>query len=133
MSFTEINEILKETASRMSFKDITNEEDVILLILEHTMLWAVVSRIGEEDDERVREVIVKLLSIPPLEIHLHINNNQLDGEESFKIENNDAFMKAVDFENSYLPEDVKEIYKKETEENNGDGKNITIPGSTSVN
>ncbi len=47
-------------------------------ILEHTMLWGVVTRIGEEDEECVREIIIKLLSIPPLELHLH-NARMVDG------------------------------------------------------
>lgn len=130
MDFKEINVILKEVVDKMPFKDITEEKDVILLILENTMLWAVVARIGSENEEGIREVIVKLLSIPPLEMRFHLKDNQLDGRESFIIENNNAFIKAVDFTRACLSEEMKEIYKKDTEE---DKDKIKVSGSTSIN
>lgn len=132
MGFKDENDILKDTSDRMVYKDITNEGDVILLILKNTLLWAVVSRIGDENEEGLREVIIKLLSIPPLEMHFHISNEQLDGEVPFTIENNNAYMKAIDFTKSYLPEEAKEIYRKELEKEEEENI-IKVPGSTSVN
>jgi len=132
MNFKEINDILKEVANRMFFKDITNEEDVVLVIMKDSMYWGVVTRIGDENDEGVREVIVKLLSIPPLEMHFHINNDQLDGDDPFLINDNNAFIKAVDFTKSYLSDEMKEIYVKDLDEEEEDN-NIKVPGSTSVN
>lgn len=133
MGFKDENDILKDTSDRMVYKDITNEGDVILLILKNTLLWAVVSRIGDENEEGLREVIIKLLSIPPLEMHLHISNKQLDGEIPFAIEHNNAYMKAIDFTKSYLPEEAKEIYRKELLEKEEEENIIKVPGSTSVN
>jgi len=131
MSFNDINDILKDLSHRMFYKDITNEGDVILLIFKNSLLWAVVTTIGDEDENGVREVMVKLLSLPPLEMHFHISNEQLDGNLPFLIENNDVYMKAVDFNKSYMPEDIKEIYRRETEDKDEDM--IKVPGSTSVN
>lgn len=131
MSFKDINDILRDLSHRMFYKDITSEGDVILLIFKSSLLWAVVTTIGDENDEGVREVTVKLLSLPPLEMHFHISNEQLDGNLPFLIENNEVYMKAIDFKKSYVPGDVKEIYRRESEDNDED--TIKVPGSTSVN
>jgi len=132
MNFKDINEILRDASKRMKFKDITSEEDVILLIFEDELWWAVITKIGDENEFGIREVFIKLLAIPPLEIHFHITNDQLDGNKSFKIESNDVFMKSVDFTGSYIPEDIKEIYRKNIEKDEEDN-NMKVFGNTSVN
>ena len=132
MNFKELNDILKEVADRMFFKDITNEEDVVIIILKDNMHWGVVSRIGDEDDEGSREVVIKLLSIPPLEMHFHMDNDQLDGNKPFLINDNDVFIKAVDFKKSYLSDEMKEIYVKDSDDD-CEEDNIKVPGSTSIN
>lgn len=133
MNFKEINEILRDTADRMFFKDITNEGDVVLIILENTLLWAVVSKITDEDEEGLREVVIKLLTMPPLEVHYHLTNDQLDGNIPFAIESNEAYIKAVDFSRVYIPKEMKEIYKKDLEEYEESDEIIKVPGSTLVN
>lgn len=133
MSFKEINDVLKDVASRMIFKDITRENDTALIILERALWWVVISRIGEENEKGVREVVIKLLSIPPLEMHFHLTNDQLDGETPFLIEGGEAFIKAVDFSSPYLSDSMEEIYVKDHDEDNEDEDNIKVPGSTLVN
>ena len=137
MSFRKFNDILDQTADRMLFKDRTNEEDVVLLIMRGTMMWAVVGQIGDEDEGGIRNVIVKILSVPPLELSLELTNEQLDGVKPFTIENNEAYMKAVDFRKSYSLNKMEELYtkkfdKKVEEEDDSDDK-LVIGGNKTVN
>lgn len=132
MGFRDKNYILKDASKRMKFRDITSEDDVILIIFEDELWWAVVTKIGDEDDTKIREVFVKLLAIPPLEIHLHITTDQLDGLVPFIINNHEAFIKAVDFRGSYIPEEIKEIYRKDIEDDD-DNTKVKVTGNTSVN
>jgi len=137
MIFQETNDILRETADRMSFKETTNEDDIILLVFPNNMLWAVVFSISEINMDGNRKVIIKILSIPPLEMNLNINDKQLDGEEPFLIESNQAFMKAVDFSKSWNPrEEVEsmrdEVVDEKVDEKVADGE-IVISGNKTVN
>lgn len=141
MSFLEVNEILRDAAGRISFKEHTQEKDVILLIMESTMVWARVQRIEDlkQGDDR-RLIIIKILSIPLLEMHLKLNDNQINGEQPFKIDKRSdvVYMKAVNFEKlAYMADlPVEEVYSKEElkdEDFLESTDNIVIDGNESIN
>jgi hypothetical protein len=130
MDFKDLNDILSEVVDRMNFKETTSEGDVILVILEYTMLWAVVTKISDEDDSGIRDVYIKLLSIPPLEMKLNITNDQLDGKEHLVIENNKAYIKALSFDDIYSGE-TKVLYSGSDKDLQKD--NIIVSGKKSIN
>lgn len=132
MNFKDMNDILKDASKRMKFKEITNEDDVILIIFKDELWWAVVTRIGDEDEVGIRDVYIKLLAIPPLEVHLHISSEQLDGLIPFMIDNHEAFIKAVNFKGSYIPEEIREIYRKNVDDDDNKDK-VKVIGSNSIN
>lgn len=114
MDYLDVNDLLKQTAERMSFKETTQEDDIVLLIRESTMMWAVVCKIEEEaDSSGKRLVIIKILSIPPLEMHLKLTEDQLDGKAPFDVDRaKTVYMKALDL-SVLTDDDIKEVYKKE--------------------
>jgi hypothetical protein len=138
MSFDRYNEILKENAGRVPFKDQTVEGDIILLILRNSLIWSVVHSIGEENDRGVREVIIKIMSVPPLPMYLNLTEEQLDGIDPFIIESNEAYMKAIDFSKAYSPIEMNEFYNefhgdKEADIETDEDGNIIVTGSNTLN
>jgi len=137
MSFLEVNEILREVSDRMPFKESTEEKDIVLLITDKTMVWGYVNKIEEIKEEDKNLVIIKILSIPPLEIHLRLNKDQIDGNRSFGLDRqtNVVFMKAIDFE-SIIGGPIEEIYIKEDLKDDGfleNTDNLIIEGTDSIN
>lgn len=113
MTYLEINDILKQVANKMLFNETTEEGDIILMITESTMAWAVVCKKDDLNDYGKRSVVVKLLSLPPLEMHLSLTDDQLNGEQPFSIDKADTvFIKSVDFETT-LDGAIEEIYKQD--------------------
>lgn len=131
MSFEKFNDILESNS--VPFKDVTDEGDIILIVLKHTMLWAMVYSIGDEDDRGLREVIIKFLSIPPLRMNLYLTDEQLDGEEKFIIESTEAYMKAIDFSQSLEPEEVDNMQEDDFKIEKDDKGNIIVIGNKTLN
>lgn len=110
MTFLDINEILKDVANEIVFKETTNVNDIVILITEDNMIWAVVNNIGDIKSDGKRTVLMKILSIPPMEIVLRLFDSQLYGEQSIELDIGTAFIKAVDFSLNPVGPSFEELY-----------------------
>lgn len=97
MGFEIFNEIMEKHGDRMPFKDFTQESDIVLVVTEQVMFWGYIKKIGEENSKGLREVNLKLLAVPPVDLNLNMNETQLDGGENFSINEVRAVMKPIDF------------------------------------
>jgi len=137
VTFLEINEDLNEFANKMSFKESTQERDIILLISEQSLMWAFVNKIEKIEEDGRNLMIVKLLSIPPIEVHFRLDDDQLHGNKSFEmdIKTGPVFIKAVNFD-IITGIEIEEVYARDDIKNNKFAEsidNMIIDGNDSLN
>jgi len=128
MGFKIFDEVLEKHGNKMPFKKSTQESDIVVIVTDNIMMWGYIKKIGEKNNEGLRNVSFKLLALPPLDLEVNISDKQLDGHENFFINSSEAFMRPMDFHNDdILLEGLNDKVKGNLE------KSIILVGSKTVN
>ena len=126
MGFELFNEVMEKYGDRITFKEFTQENDIVLIVTEEHMMWGYVKKIQEEDLKGMRDVSITILSLPPLDLDIHVNNKQLDGMERFLIKETEAILKPMNFYNDVTFDVINKLKDKSN-------KSLVVKGNSTHN
>jgi hypothetical protein len=96
-----MDEMIKDLKNLMSFKDTVAAGDIVLIVAEkpQMLVYALVGDIVR-DETKVQEwwhVSMQMLTLPPQKVVWTLRTPQMTGLETFTMDGEERFMKAVDF------------------------------------
>jgi len=103
MEFSEI--ISKLNTILPSKKEVDIGDIMFLLLSQNGMAWAVVTRVENKGTD-LKEIDIKLLSLPPMPLTITVTSKQLAGEESISINNDEAHIRVLDLEHNIQGEEI---------------------------
>ncbi len=109
----EMEKIVEDLKNIISFKDTTEEGDVVLVVADH-IFYALVTGIARDETKRDEwwHVTMQALLVPPQKMVWTLRTEQMSGQEIFTMGGEKRFMKAVDFGEPKPTEKKKAAAKK---------------------
>lgn len=96
-----MEKIIKDLKNIFTFKDDTNEGDIVLVVADQ-MFYALVTDITRDDAKKDEwwHVTLQALVVPPQQMVWTLRTEQLTGLEIFTMDGEKRFIKAIDFSKS---------------------------------
>lgn len=93
-----MEKIIKDLKNIFTFKDDTNEGDIVLVVADQ-IFYALVTEITRDDAKKDEwwHVTFQALVVPPQQMVWTLRNEQLTGREIFTMGGEKRFIQAIDF------------------------------------
>ena len=102
-----MEQIVKDLKKMMPFKDTVETGDIVLIAAKKPkmLVYALITDIIRDESKKDEwwQVSMQLLSLPPQKISWILRTEQMSGLETFTMDGEPRFMKAVDFGEKMVP------------------------------
>ena len=116
-----MEQIVKDLKKMMSFKDTVETGDIVLIAAKKPkmLVYALITDIARDESKKDEwwKISMQMLSLPPQKLMWILRTEQMSGLETFTMDGEQRFMKAVDFRQKRPP--VGPLKQKKDKEKSG--------------
>jgi len=116
-----MEQIVKDLKKMMPFKDTVETGDIVLIAAKKPkmLVYALITDIARDETKKDEwwKISMQMLSLPPQKLMWILRTEQMSGLETFTMDGEQRFMKAVDFRQKLPP--VGPLKQKKDKEKSG--------------